>query len=197
MHRRDLLKMLTIGATLPAFTPDLLAFLQQAQPSPGYALKTLNPHQNDTVVVMADLIIPATDTPGAKAVRVNEFIDVILTDWAEETERQHFLNGLDDVDKRTQQVFGKNFVDCSVPQQEEILRGLDGEFLMEHRERERRHRDPEEYYTQLQGNFFGVFRRLTLTGYYTSEVGFIQELKDQISPGSFHGCTPVPAERKA
>ena len=67
MNRRDALRMLTAGAVLPALTPELFAFYQQAHPSGSYALRTLKPHQNDTVVAMIDQIIPATDTPGARA----------------------------------------------------------------------------------------------------------------------------------
>jgi len=66
MQRRDLLKLLTVGAALPAFTPDLLAVMQEAQPSSRYVLQTLNPHQNATVVSMIDLIIPATELPARK-----------------------------------------------------------------------------------------------------------------------------------
>jgi hypothetical protein len=44
-------------------------------------LRTLNPHQNATVTAISEIIIPQTDTPGAKAARVNEFIDLILTEW--------------------------------------------------------------------------------------------------------------------
>ena len=43
---------------------------------------------------MIDQIIPSTDTPGAKGARVNEFIDVILTEWATPEERKNFLDGL-------------------------------------------------------------------------------------------------------
>jgi hypothetical protein len=43
---------------------------------------------------------------------------------------------------------------------------------------------------QLQGNFFAVFKGITLHGYYTSEIGFTQELKLQIIPGAQHGCVP-------
>ena len=50
------------------------------------------------------------------------------------------------------------------------------------------HQDRDQ---QLQGNFFGVFKRLTLFGYYTSEIGFTQELKKEIIPGSYHGCRLV------
>jgi len=74
---------------------------------------------------MTDLIIPETDTPGAKAARVNEFIDVILTEWATEEERQYFLAGLTGVDKQSNELFGKDFVDASPHQQVTLLRAMD------------------------------------------------------------------------
>src|SRR5258706_12007993 len=101
MERREALRLLMAGGVLPALPTDLFAFFQGAHPASGYALRTLNPHQNDTVVTMIDQIIPATDTPGAKAARVNEFIDVILTEWANDEERRNFLSGLADVDKQS------------------------------------------------------------------------------------------------
>ena len=103
MNRREALRVLTAGVVLPALTPELFAFYRQAQPASSYALRTLDSHQNDTVVAMIDLIIPETDTPGAKGARVNEFIDVILTEWANDEERRNFLNGLADVDKQRAQ----------------------------------------------------------------------------------------------
>src|SRR5713226_9918950 len=125
MNRRDALRMLTAGAVLPALTPELFAFYRQAHPASSYALRTLNPHQNDTVVAMIDQILPATDTPGAKAARVNEFIDVILTEWANDEERRNFLSGLADVDKRSNELFGKTFASASPEQQLTLLRSLD------------------------------------------------------------------------
>src|SRR5437773_1309452 len=75
MQRREALKLLLAGGVLPALPTDVFAFFQGAHPASGYSLRTLNPHQNDTVVAMIDQIIPETDTPGAKGARVNEFID--------------------------------------------------------------------------------------------------------------------------
>ena len=109
MNRRDALRMLTAGAVLPALTPELFAFYRQAHPDATYTLRTLGPHQNDMVVAMIDQILPATDTPGAKAVRVNEFMDVILTEWANDEERRRFLGGLADVDRQSNTLFGKDF----------------------------------------------------------------------------------------
>src|SRR5690242_13159474 len=125
MNRRDALRMLTAGAVLPALTPELFAFYQQAHPGGSYSLRTLNPHQNDTVVAMIDQIIPATDTPGAKGARVNEFIDVILTEWANDEERQNFLTGLANVDKESNELFGKDFTAASPEQQLTLLRAMD------------------------------------------------------------------------
>ena len=196
MQRRELFRLLAAGAALPVFDSSLLAAFQDAHPKSAYTLRTLNPHQNATVVTMTDLIIPETDTPGAKAVRVNEFIDLILTDWAHEDERQRFLAGLDDVDKRSNAIFGKNFVDASPVQQEALLSELDQHYAMD-REDRATHPYVRRHNPQLTGDFFGVVKRLTLYGYYTSEVGFTQELRKQIIPGAYHGCTQATGASKA
>ncbi len=159
MQRREVLRLLAAGAALPVLSPSLLAHLQEAQAQVGssYKLRTLSPQQNALVVTMIDLIIPVTDTPGAKAARVNEFIDVILTDWATETERQAFLDGLAKVDKRSNELFGKNFVDASVDQQTTLLRAMDDAAMAAHSNRPRvRHGNtiPEDRDKQLQGNFW-------------------------------------------
>jgi len=199
MNRRDVLRMLTAGAVLPAMTPELFAFYRQAHPDASYSLRTLNPHQNDTVVAMIDQIIPATDTPGAKAARVNEFIDVILTEWATDEERRNFLDGLAGVDKQSNELFGKDLAAASASQQLTLLRSMDDAVSIARTEMRRRasNTPDEERDTQLKGKFFVVFKNITLHGYYTSEVAFTKELNLEIIPGSFHGCAAVPANRKA
>jgi hypothetical protein len=51
--------------------------------------------------------------------------------------------------------------------------------------------EPEGRDTEMQGDSFTVFKNMTLHGYYTSEIGFTQELKLQIIPGAQHGCMPL------
>ena len=198
MQRREALKMLLAGGGMSALPTDLFALFHAAYPAPGYALRTLNPHQNDTVVAMIDQIIPETDTPGAKGARVNEFIDLILTEWAFDDERKGFLDGLAGVDKRSNELFGKNFVDASPAQRFTLLSAMDDSLA---RGRVRRGRAnntvPEERDKQLKGEFFKVFKNITVHGYYTSEIGFKQELKLEIIPGAQHGCMPMPEEKKA
>jgi glucoside 3-dehydrogenase (cytochrome c) hitch-hiker subunit len=193
MNRRDALRVLTAGTVLPALTPELFAFYRQAHPDASYSLRTLSPHQNDTVVAMIDQILPATDTPGAKAVRVNEFFDVILTEWANDDERRHFLDGLADVDKQSNALFGKDFAAASPAQQLVLLRSMDEASAVVRSQRKDRPPfwEPEGRDTQMQGDFFTVFKSMTLHGYYTSEIGFTQELKLQVIPGAQHGCMPL------
>ena len=190
MQRREALRIFAAGAVLPAFTPELFALFRQAQPPAGYTLRTLSPHQNDTVIAMIDQIIPATDTPGAKGARVNEFIDVILTEWAIPEERSRFLEGLANIDKKSQSLYGKNFSESTAEQQVTQLRAIDDAVLGERPVKPHGDALPKPD-AHLEGDFWEVFKRITLHGYYTSEIGYSEELKLQIIPGAQHGCTPI------
>ncbi len=197
MHRRELFRLLSATAVIPIVPPELLRLLRQAQPTSEYALRTLNPHENETIVAMTDGIVPATDTPGAKVARVNEFIDVILTDWATLEERKSFLAGIASVDTRSLTLFSEKFVDASPSQQLTLLQSLDDGIDWAHDPPAAREAASNPYDWQLQGEFFRVFKRITLYGYYTSESGFTKELKLEIIPGAQHGCVPVALEKKA
>jgi len=192
MQRREALRLLMAGVVLPALPSDLFALFQGAHPAFGYTLRTLDAHQNETVIAMVDQIIPATETPGAKGALVNEFIDVILTEWANDEERRNFLSGLADMDKQSNTLFGKNFADASPDQQLALLRSLDEAAAVIRARSDRKTRppvwQPEGRDTQMQDDFFTVFKKMTVHGYYTSEIGFSQELKLQIIPGAQHGC---------
>src|SRR5207247_9429840 len=109
MQRREALRLLAATAALPILSRDAFSLFRgvHQQFAEASALKTLNPHQNATVTAISELIIPQTDTPGAKAVRVNEFIDLIHTEWYEVDEKTHFLPALGDVHLSNRAVFGK------------------------------------------------------------------------------------------
>ena len=195
MQRRELLKLLSIGSALPAIPPPLLAACREIHASlaESPSLKILSPHQDATVSTMAELIIPRTGTPGARDTRVDLFIDHIVADWYSEQERAAFLKGLGEVDARTQSLFQKDFVDASPAQQADILRSLGDELAqavdaMATNPRGYRGSAPEP-----QNNFYLQFRELALTGYFTSEAGFTQQLHEEIIPGRFDGCAPIEA----
>ena len=192
MHRRQALRLLASAATLPLLSREAFSLFQAVhdQMPEQPVLKTLNPHQNDTVSTIAEIIIPQTNTPGAKAARVNEFIDLILTEWYDEEEKSTFLTGLADVDSRTRDLYSKDFVECAEKQQVEVLQALDDEVAAGRAEadvRRRRNRPPEK-------NFFFMMKQLTLVGYYTSQIGFEQELHGEIIPSRHASCVPLDEE---
>lgn len=178
MNRRDVLLLLAGTAALP----DRLFAVGRAVHKRALdgTLHTFNAHQNETVATIAELIIPKTDTPGAREAGVPAFIDVMLADWADEEQRQVFTTGLANVDERSRAVFGKDFIACTTQQQTEILQDLDYELA--------RLRDTK---SDTSKNFFQGMKWLTLTGYYTSEVGATSEQHFRVVPGRYEPCYPL------
>ena len=84
MERREALRLMGAASVFSVLSSDIFTATLQAQlaANKSGALRTLSPAQNEIVLAMSDAMIPATDTPGAKAAKVNEFVDLILTDWA-------------------------------------------------------------------------------------------------------------------
>ncbi len=178
MNRREVLLLLAGTAALP----DQLFAIGRAVHKRVRAgtLRALDPHQNETVATIAELIIPKTDTPGAREAGVPAFIDVMLADWGDDDQRKVFTAGLANVDERSRALFGKDFIASSSEQQVQILTDLDAELA--------RLRDTK---ADTSKNFFQGMKWLTLTGYYTSEVGATTEQHFRIVPGRYEPCYPL------
>jgi hypothetical protein len=178
MNRREVLLLLAGTAVLP---DRLLAVGRAVHKRVRVGtLRALTPHQNETVATIAELIIPKTDTPGARDAGVPAFVDVMLADWANDSERQQFLAGLATVDERTRAVFGKDFIASSAEQQAQIVTDFEAEVA--------RLRDTNG---DSNNHFYHQLKWLTLTGYYTSEVGATSELHYRVVPGRYEPCSPL------
>ena len=196
MERREALRLMGAASVFSVLSSDLFAATLQAQIAGNKAgtLGTLSAAQNEIVVAMSDVMIPATDTPGAKAAKVNEFIDLILTDWATDEERNVFLEGLAESDHRANALFGHGFAAASANEQAAIVQAFDEELAA--RRNEKLPEQIRAWERTLVLPFFAQMRRLTLVGYYTSSIGQEQELKGEIIPGALHGCVPAKPEVK-
>lgn len=174
MNRREALHALTVAgagaATLPLWVASLTArahthcetIRQAADLAVGSAVLTTE--QYETVDVLTELIIPETDTAGARRAQVTAFIDTVLEDAAP-SERDNFLNGLAWVDERANELFGAVFKDTTPEQQHALLTILGSE----------ENQTPAD---RVGVEFFLAAKQLTVTGYYTSRVGMLQELDD-------------------
>jgi len=192
MERREALRLLATGTVLQLAPGKLLTALREARRllDTQAAPRTMSPHQDATVTTIAELILPRTETPGATDVGVSTFIDLMLTEWYDEPDRSRFLNGLADVDVRTQALLGKNFVDASAAQQAEILIEF-GQKMAAHAGGTREPSIGNEPQSD-DVHFYSRLRELTLTAYYTSEAGATQELHFEIIPDSHDECAPLP-----
>ena len=187
MQRREMLKVIGAAAALP-FVPAradaavrLAASMHrrldaERNASGGSrALGVLSPEQNELVTTIAEMIIPETDTPGATAVHVNEFIDLLLAEWSSDEDRTRFLAGLDAIDHETRATYGKRFVELPEPDRVVTLRALDAM------------RDTQGG----AGRAFGELKRLTVYAYFTSETVQKNVLKTVMWPGRYDGCVSV------
>jgi Gluconate 2-dehydrogenase subunit 3 len=150
---------------------------QAAIATDNWKPKVLNARQNDSVIVLTELIIPQTDTPGAKAARVNRFVDTVLQD-AKPADRATFVRGLTWIDQRSQALFKKAFAAATAEEQTSLLTRLSAEG------------NPDNEAT-LGRDFFRAIKSMTINGYYTSQIGLRQELGDdgQLFLAKFTGCT--------
>jgi hypothetical protein len=180
MERREALKRLAMlsGGALSLST--VSAILRGCTPEGGPAgFQTLTNRQNELVTTLSDLIIPETETPGARAAGVNRFIDKMLTDWNTTEENEHFLKGLRHVDEVSDTLYQQEFLNLSRQQQAAVLRELA--------------KEAEQQQASGENNlkpFFSQMKEYTVVGYYTSEIGASQELKLNQVPGYLDACVP-------
>ncbi len=180
MERRDWFR--TVGAVVPALAvlspDDLLAAGRgiHARARSG-APRALTAHEHATVAAVAERIMPATDTPGAREAGVAEFVDVIVGEWYGAGDRERFQRGLAELDDHCRGFLGKTFVEAEPGEQDAVLTGLEAEARAL---RAATPSAPRHFWDQMKG--------LTLHGYYTSEVGMLRELRFHAIPGRYDGC---------
>ena len=91
--------------------------------APGWKPRFFDEHQNETLIVLSDLIIPATDTPGAKEALANRYIDLVLA--AEKPEGQKaFLNSLSYLDGESMRRYKAAFRYLKREDQDDLLHAL-------------------------------------------------------------------------
>ena len=128
MNRRELFRttLLTAAGAAGAaaragaleFPPDFDASKQLARAD--WKPEFLDAHQNDTLIALSELIIPETETPGAKTALCNRFIDRLLKVESHENQRA-FLNSLAFFDGESIRRHGKAFVYLALELQTELL----------------------------------------------------------------------------
>ena len=152
-----------------------LARALAAEAPPGFTASRafFTADQRSLVAALSERIIPTTDTPGAIAAGVPAFMEMMLADWYEPTDRNDFMQWLGLMDGYARVQFEKPFAGLSEQQQDQVLT-----LAMEGR------------INALPRTFFEHCRQLVLLGYYTSEIGCKQERVYVPVPGHYDGQYP-------
>lgn len=175
--RREVLKAIGASALAPVLSS---GFHPLVPPKPGetaWRPRFLTDHENETVTLLSELIIPATDTPGAKAARVNQYIDFSLSRAAEDV-RGRFRQGLAWIDRKSRELWGKHFIEAEPGVQTELLKSIADA-------NEGSKEDP------VGLEFFKDFKQRTVVGYYSSREAMLDELgyAGNMYLSEFDGCT--------
>ena len=137
--------------SLPVFSADQFALLAQ----------------------VTDVMIPASDTPGALDAGVPDFLRQMLGDWGSRETHVQMLGVLDAIEKQAWHRFGASFLALPAERRLDVLRTVDAESLAR--------QDPA----------YRKFKWLVLVGYYQSEAGATQELRYELVPGAWRSCLPL------
>jgi hypothetical protein len=145
----------------------------------------------ELIAALAETIIPATDTPGARDVGVQDFIVKMIKDCTDRKEQNRFISGLKDIQDFCGDKYGRAYQHCRIEEQEiallhfekrgQALKGIAGK--IEHR--------------YMGRSFFSILKDYTVEGYCTSQLGATKGLAYLYIPGSFQGCIPLQPGQKA
>ena len=130
--------------------------------------------QEALLAEVADVIIPTTSTPGAKAAGAEKFIVRVMRDCYPKADQDSFYAGLAKLNADSKTKFGKGFVELDAAQKNEMVKQT----------------------MTADKPFFLRMKELTTTGYFTSEIGATKALAYLPVPGQFNGCMTLKPGQK-
>ncbi|MFI5186003.1 MAG: gluconate 2-dehydrogenase subunit 3 family protein [Chitinophagales bacterium] len=185
MDRRELLKMIAVltgGAVVGAEA--FLTGCKNPETKTGMAFSDDDIAYLDEV---AETILPATNTPGAKAAKVGQFMTVIVNDCYGEDDQKIFHDGMKQLDDDFNKKYGTSFVKGTSQQRHDFLVALDKE-VKEYQKRRAESMNGKDQKDKMGNHYFSFMKQLTLWGYFTSKEGMTQALRYNPVPGHYEGC---------
>jgi Gluconate 2-dehydrogenase subunit 3 len=163
MHRRNALKKTILLAGTITILPEMLA---KALANAESILAAVPATQIELLAELADTIIPTTDTPGAKAAGVHDFIALAVEACFSPQQRDQFWADLNAVEEKCQREMSQSYLQFNDNERFQMMTQLEAM--------------PAK---NGQPQFFQVLKELTLHGYFTSEIGATQALNYDPVPG--------------
>jgi hypothetical protein len=177
INRREALRRtaLLLGGVVSA--PTALGFLN------GCSAKTtgsssFTDEQSAFLTRISDIMIPATDTPGAADVGVVNYVSDMVFVMYDDEEKASFLSDMEGFMSKAEASLGKPFNEASPKEQSDFI----------HAEHELVFGGDVDW--NAPKPFIWKMKELTITGYFSSEAGMTQVLQYTQVPGRYDACVP-------
>jgi len=139
--------------------------------------RALDTAQTQMIALIADAILPRSDTPSASDVGVPSWVDVVVADYFSDTRRTRFLADLAAIDELAQSTSGARLAVLKGDALAPVIASLDAACGA------RDLTPAQRGYVQL--------KELVIHGYFTSKPVQQDILKVVIAPGRFDGNAPI------
>src|SRR5690606_16177717 len=161
MDRREALKRtaLLMGGIVSA--PAIMGVLKGCSARPGidWSGTFLTKDQATVVSQVSEIIIPRTDTPGAKDVGVASFIDQMMNEIYPEEDQKRFTDGLAAFNEAARKEYGEDFAHLDEDDQAEFVTKVHDEAVIIEQTAQPAPRRP----------FVLMMKELTMLGFFTSQ----------------------------
>jgi hypothetical protein len=190
LSRREIIRRALVAAGFAALAGSGLvasACTRQSERRLATASASFSPEEIAWLDEVAETILPATSTPGAKAAAVGAFIAVMVTDTYSPEQQVAFRDGMNQLEQRCVLACGKPFLSADNTTRHDLLVVVDREAFDYHRTRAE----------DASPHYFRMIKGLTLLGFFTSEIGYTEAMRYVETPGRFDPCVEYAPGDKA
>lgn len=164
MKRKEFLRLsgsLAVGTVTTA--PALL--VSGCEPVPPVPREKVTEKDVPLLNDIADAILPGIgEVPGAKAAKTGgEYMFMMYSDMLKEDDKELMLTGLNRIDADAFELFKSEFSNLEKERKEFLLKNYHNEAFA--------HGQQKKAGLSSEDHFYSLFRGLTLSGYFSSEIG--------------------------
>lgn len=188
MKRKDFLRLsgsLAVGTVTTV--PTLL--VSGCEPVPPVPREKVTEKDIALLNDIADTILPGKgEVPGAKAAKTGEYMFMMYSDMLKEDDRTLMLTGLNQIETDAFELFKSDFGSLEKEKKEFLLNNYHNEAFA--------YGQQKAAGLHKEDHFYSLFRNLTLSGYFSSEIGSTKARVYNPVPGGFTGCIPLTPGQK-
>jgi hypothetical protein len=185
MNRREAIERTALMLGYAVSAPAMMGILNGCKAAPDLTYKPVffSEKQARTIGEVAGIIIPKTDTPGAKETGVPSFIDLMLKDVYVQADKDRFMKGLQAFEDECKTSQGDAFINLEADKQTAWVKNVHAAAIEAFKKADEK--------GKKERPFILMMKELTLLGFFTSEPGATKVLQYEPVPGAYRGCVPL------